>query len=314
MGKIVCVTGGCGFIAHHLIKELGQDERNELIVALDHDTSKLKKGFWDDSFCPIKVVDADITELPSLVPHIEQADVCYHLASATSVPESMKEPYKHFFNNVFGSMNVIQECMESKTRLIFTSSASIYGRGAVPPIQEYTPHNPLSPYALSKSTVENYINLYWKLEGFNLNACVLRLSNVYGVFNEKNVISKFLYAFLDNSPITVYGDGEQTRDFVEVGDVVRALTRAGESKVKGTYNIGSGKETAVNKLISVLREKITNTSSIKYERAIKGDIKHSVLDISLAKRELEWKPEIGLEQGVSKWLAHLNGKGKGVKK
>ena len=290
MSKLAAITGSSGFIASNLIKELSK--RDYDIIGIDINEPNTK--FLGDLDTDVRLMKADCRKLEEIDSMIELADVCYHLAAQTSVPASIEDPLDTFEHNVIGSANVIHSCMKHGVKVIFTSSFSVYGNIALPPIPETAELRPISPYGMSKMIIEQLMTYYRKHH--RLDGTILRLSNVYGPMDFKSVVYHFLSKSLDNSVITVNGTGKQTRDFLYVGDAVDALIESSKAP-NGIYNIGTGIGTSVNEVVSILK-KIGSTPTIEFGKELKGDIKDSWADISLAKKSMDWEPRYSVEDGT----------------
>lgn len=292
MKKTMCVTGASGFIGHNLVKELAN--RGHDVVALDLVEQTWSPEFIGETNGQVDFFRADCRKLDEIDKLIEMCDVVFHLAGQTNVQKSIDEPKLDFEHNVLGTHNVIYSSVVNEAKMIFTSSFAVYGDKSTPPISERAPYNPISPYGVSKQIAEHLINSYKKQH--DLNATILRLSNVYGPMGLKSVIYNFLLGCHEKEAITVYGTGEQTRDFIFVQDVVEALI-ASTSAPNGTYNIATGKETSVNKILGILRD-IGYDPQIDFKLARKGDINHSYGDASHAKKSFGWEAKVGIKEGM----------------
>ena len=217
-------------------------------------------------------------------------DAVIHAAAYVSVPESMDKPTDYIENNVTGTARVVHECSRVNARLIYLSSAAVYGNPVKLPIPEDHPINPQSPYGLSKYLGELVVRQFSKIYG--LRYVILRLFNVYGPGQNSayaGVISSFIERALRNEPLIIYGDGEQTRDFIYVNDVAEVILKIIESDLfdNEIYNVGTGKPTSINELAGIVME-ILGKRNLKviYGRERPGDIRHSYADISKLKSRI----------------------------
>ncbi|MGD9381620.1 MAG: GDP-mannose 4,6-dehydratase, partial [Candidatus Thorarchaeota archaeon] len=233
-------------------------------------------------------------------------DVVVHLAGHIDVKESIADPIEDADNNVIGAINVLEACREHKKIAIYSSSASVYGDRSSLPLREDGKTIPISPYGQSKLTAEQYFQLYNKL--FNVKTVSLRILNVAGPLKFKGVFYNFAKALVNDEPITIYGDGEQSRDFICVEDVVDAIMKSTQTRKWGqVYNIGTGKPTTVNQLLKMFKEFDGKDNHVFYKNGIKGEIKSSYADISKARDALDWRPEGKLVDEVEKILKWGNG-------
>lgn len=281
--KIVAVTGGLGFIGSHLISRLNQ---NNDVVIVDDQSSGNIKNIEDLDFTKIDTDFGDITKV-NLDKIFESVDYVFHMAAVTSVPQSVKDPLRSNEVNITGTLKVLEAARKCGVKkLIFSSSSAVYGETEILPISEKNPINPLSPYAVAKATGELYCNVYSEIYG--LPTISLRYFNVFGPRQDPKsqyaaVIPIFIDKILKNESPIIYGDGEQTRDFVNVKQVVDANILAAQSKETGSYNIGLGKSTTINQLFEIIKESIGKDIEPVYEDERAGEIKYSVADISKAK-------------------------------
>jgi len=283
MNKIV-VTGGAGFIGTHLVKEL---------IALGHE---------------VKVYDIaldaklDVRDLNATKEFIKGADFVFHLAAIPSVQYSLEHPEETHKTNLEGTLNVLISSHEvGVKRVIFASSCAVYGDTEMFPTAEKTQAQPKSPYALEKFESEEYLKLFSRV--YNLETVSLRYFNVYGAGQSSkgayaSVIPKFIEQKKSGSTLTITGDGEQTRDFVHVSDIVKANILAMQSESVGRgeiVNIGSGVESSVNLIAGFFN---TKTESIP----ARIEARRALADISLAKQLLNWEPKVKLENGIKELL------------
>ncbi len=281
--KKIVVTGGLGFIGSHLVERF--NENNEVIIVDDQSSGSIENikemDFTkiDTNFGSINTMDLDET--------FEGADYVFHLAAVTSVPQSVNDPIKSNEVNITGTLKVLEAARKCGVKkLIFSSSSAVYGETKVLPISEKFPINPLSPYAVSKATAELYCNVYSEI--YDLPTTSLRYFNVFGPRQDPKsqyaaVIPIFIDKMLRNERPTIYGDGEQTRDFISVDKIVDANILAAKSSETGVFNIGLGMSTSINQLYEIIKETVSKDIEPVYESARSGEIKHSVADISKAK-------------------------------
>ncbi len=280
--KKIVVTGGLGFIGSHLITKLNQN--NDIIIVDDESTGNIK-NIKDLDFSRIDTVLGDITKI-DLEKTFEDVDYVFHLAAVTSVPKSVLDPLQTNEVNITGTLKVLEASRRCDVKkLIFSSSSAVYGETKILPISEKHPINPMSPYAVTKATGELYCNIYSEIYG--LPTISLRYFNVFGPKQDPKsqyaaVIPIFIDKILKNERPVIYGDGEQTRDFVSVNQVVKANILAAESDKTGTYNIGLGKSTNINHLFEIIKEQMGTDITPVYEKERAGEIKHSFADISKA--------------------------------
>ena len=295
------VTGGAGFIGSNTVDELVR--RGHDVVVLD-DLSTGKAANLDTVKTKIKLIQDSITNLDALREACRGVDRVIHLAAQTSVPRSVKDPIETNQINVDGTLNVLVAARDAKVkRVVFASSCAVYGKTPVLPIPESTPLAPISPYGLSKQVGEAYGRVFQELYG--LEFVPLRYFNVFGPRQDpgsaySGVLSLFNSALLAGTQPTVYGDGEQSRDFVYVQNVVEAILLAAEAKgAPGlAFNIGTGERSTLNQTLALL-EKITGRPArAKYAEPREGDIRDSQAEIGLAQGVLGFKPQFGFEEGL----------------
>lgn len=296
----VLVTGGSGFIGNYVVQDL--KELNYKIVIVDKISPKSNE-FESSNLSSYKmdIKDSSLGKIFSK----EKPDIVIHLASQISVQESLKNPLSDCSDNIFGTINILQNCVKNGVRkVIFTSSAAVYGIPKSLPVNEMHSTEPISFYGLSKLTAESYIRLF--NEVFNLNYTILRLSNVYGMglYSSQNagVISQIIGDINNGRQPTIYGDGNQTRDFIHVKDVSRAIILAlinGENEI---LNISSNNETSINDLIKIINTQKQYTTYPNMLLKKDGDIERSCLFNERAYKELNWKPTISLSNGISQLL------------
>lgn len=303
----ILVTGGAGFIGSHIVDHfLARDIE---VTALDNLSGgaleNIKQHIGKKNF---RFIKGDIRDSRLVKNLTKDVDAVIHQAALVSVPDSLKNPYLTNDVNVNGTLNLLKASVNSNvSRFLYASSCAIYGNVEALPIKEECLPNPTSPYGASKLAAENYVRVFY--ENFDLETVCLRYFNVYGsrqAYNQySGVITLFLNYLEKNRPLTIFGDGNQTRDFVHVQDIAEANILA--TKTDGiageAFNIASGKPTTINQLANMLLELTGKTENkIRYSKPRKGDIKHSFADISKAKNKLGYKPKISLKDGLSKLL------------
>jgi UDP-glucose 4-epimerase len=297
------VTGGAGFIGSNTVDELVR--RGHDVVVLD-DLSTGKAANLDTVKTKIKLIQVSVTNLDALREACRGVDCVIHLAAQTSVPRSVKDPIETNRINVDGTLNVLVAARDAKVkRVVFASSCAVYGKTSVLPIPESTALAPISPYGLSKQVGEAYGRVFQELYGLEFVA--LRYFNVFGPRQDpgsaySGVLSLFSAALLAGTQPTVFGDGEQSRDFVYVQNVVEAILLAAETKgAPGlAFNIGTGDRSTLNQTLALL-EKITGRPArAKYAAPREGDIRDSQADISLARQALGYNPRFGFEEGLKR--------------
>ena len=300
----VLVTGGCGFIGSHIVDDY-ISEGHSVVVIDDLSTGFLKNlnpraTFYQEDICSPHI---------SSIFEKERFEAVNHHAAQINVRTSVTDPLADAHINIMGSLNLITLSIRSGVkRFIFASSGgAVYGEPGQYPIIESSAINPASPYGIAKATVEQYIHV---LTGFHgIDHVILRYSNVYGPrqisTSEAGVISIFINQMLNDRACTVFGDGSQTRDYVFVGDVVRA-NRTALTCPSNTFNIGTGTETSVNGLLELLSGITGSTIEHHREAARAGDVQRNVLDISRAAEELNWTPQTQLAQGMKMTFDHFS--------
>lgn len=305
--RTVVVTGGAGFIGSNVVRTLAKG--NEVIVIDDLSAGHLKniQDLIDDQ--SITFVKGDITDLNLLNHTFKNIDYVFHEAAIPSVPRSVKDPISSNNANVNGTLNVLVAAKDNGVKkVVYASSSSIYGDTPVLPKKEDMRPRPLSPYAVSKLTGEYYCQVFNDV--YNLSTVSLRYFNVYGPRQDPlseyaAVIPKFIGRVLNDKPPIVYGDGEQTRDFTFIEDVVNVNILAAESKIAGVFNIAGGKRISLNELAKLVLKIIGKDLDPIYDDPRPGDIKHSLADISKAKKELRYEPIFSLKKGLHetiKWF------------
>ena len=294
----VLVTGGAGFIGSHIVDSLVK-RGAEVVVIDDFSTGSENNINASAKLYRISINSDQIKEIFEL----EKPQIVIHLAAQTVVTKSISSPVMDAEINILGSLNVIMNCALFKVRkIIYSSSCALYGTPEYLPVDEKHPINPLSPYGVSKHTVEHYLYQHQYL--YDLSYIVLRYANVYGPRQnpqgEGGVVAIFSGKLLAGEQPTIFGDGNKTRDYVYVDDIVRANLLAMESEKTGIYNIGSGIETCDQTVFDAISRECNYSHPPKYADERPGEIKKIYLNSSLAAEHLGWKPLVGLEEGIGK--------------
>jgi nucleoside-diphosphate-sugar epimerase len=295
------VTGGAGFIGSHLVEALLR--RGDRVRVLDN-LSTGKRGNLEQFASSIEFIEGDIRDLATIRRAVEGVGVIFHEAAIPSVPRSVAEPLLNHESNINGTFNVLLAARDAGVRrLVYAASSSAYGeRGTGPKVEDQLP-NPLSPYAVAKLVGEYYCQVFTHVYG--LEAVALRYFNVFGPRQDPSspysgVISKFITALLGGEPPVVYGDGEQSRDFTYVANVVDANLRAAEAPDAAGHviNVGVRQRTTLNHVLVELQQIIGTSLTPRYQAARIGDVRHSLADITRAERLLGFNPIVGLTEGL----------------
>jgi UDP-glucose 4-epimerase len=288
----ILVTGGAGFVGHHLVKKLLEDRESRVII-IDN-LSNAKTIPDHEGTHRVSFYQEDIRSRETITDIIkrEKVDTCIHLAAKISVDESIDDPFGTVDVNVNGTLSVLDACAKNNiSRFIFASSAAVYGETAAP-VREDMELNPLSPYGASKIAGEALVKSY-KNSGKIPNAVSLRFFNIYGKGQSPEyagVISKFAEQLSKGLPPFIYGSGNQSRDFVSVDDVVNAIILTRLKTISGTFNIGTGMGTTINELAKKMLKIFKLNLTPLYSNPRKGDIPYSCSDITRAKRFLNFNP------------------------
>jgi UDP-glucose 4-epimerase len=298
----VLVTGGAGFIGSHIVDRLISSGYSVRVLD-DLSTGKLSNISVHVKSGEVDFVEGNVRDASTVKTVVKDVDASIHLAAITSVPFSVENPNDTFETNVTGTLNLLSACAaENVSKLILISSCAVYGEPESLPVDEQHPTNPISPYAESKLAAEKFCLGFHKRS--LIKSVVLRLFNVYGhrqtVNDYSGVITRFVERCKQCSPLIIYGDGSQTRDFVNVQDVVDAVLKSLENKdAEGEiFNVGSGKPTSVYELAKAVLEITQSDSEIRFDKPRAGDIKDSYADISKAAQLLDYKPRFSLREGL----------------
>ncbi len=299
------VTGGAGFIGSHIVAHLvGQGEEVRVVDNFLTGSMRNLNGISDK----IELIEGDIRDEALMRRAMQGVRYCLHQAALPSVPRSVEDPLGSHDINVNGTLNVLMAARkEGVERLVYASSSSVYGDLPTLPKREDMPTRPLSPYAVNKLAGELYTGIFYSLYG--LPTVSLRYFNVFGPRQDPDspyaaVVPIFISAMRENHPATIHGDGEQSRDFCYVDNVVSAnllACSAPAEQVAGrAFNIACGKRYSINHLVRVLNEVLGTRVNPVYSEPRNGDVRDSLADISLARRYLGYEPSVEFLEGVKR--------------
>jgi len=297
-GRTVLVTGGAGFVGSHLVNALS--EAREIRVLDD-----LSAGRRERIPGGATLIEGDVCDRDAVARAVAGVDVIFHQAAVVSVERSIESPAETHAANVGGTLELLEAARRQDARFVAASSAAVYGHPVNLPVNEEDPKRPLSPYGIGKLAVDHYCRRYYDLYG--LETVALRYFNVYGPGQSggqySGVIDIFSRQARSGEPITVHGDGSQTRDFVHVRDVVDANLRAASANAVGdAINVGTGKSVTIMELAELIRDRTGASVPIEETPPREGDIEHSRADISKATRTLGYEPTVSIETGIERLL------------
>jgi UDP-glucose 4-epimerase len=301
----VVVTGGAGFIGSH-VADAFIARGDDVLVVDDLSTGKREQAPDAAELVELDIADTDgvRSALTAFRP-----DYVAHLAAQSSVTVSVADPERDFASNVLGTFNVVRFATELGARTAFASTGgALYGDGVPLPTAEDHPAKPLSPYGAGKLAGEAFVGTSQRLHG--INHVVLRLGNVYGprqnAHGEAGVVAIFSERLLSDDPLSAYGDGKPTRDYVHVADIARAFTMVADTDVAGTYNLGWGREVAVLEVLDGLQRAAGTAVEPNLEPLRPGELERSALDSTAAAEAFGWRPETELREGLAdtfRWYA-----------
>ena len=299
----VLVTGGAGFIGSNLVKQLILDGID--VTVIDNLLSGYRSNL--DPFPEIRFIEGDIRDEDLVAEAIKGVEVVFHLAASVGNKRSIDYPLTDADINVMGTLKVLEASRrEGIRKIVASSSAGIFGELKTLPIKEDHPVEPDTPYGSTKLCMEKECLAYAKL--YDMEAVCLRYFNVYGP-NQRfdaygNVIPIFAFQMLRGEQLTIFGDGEQTRDFINVRDVVQANIKAAMANdLSGAFNIGSNSRIKINRLVELLRETSRIEPQVMYGPPRPGDVRHSLAEISAARQAFGFEPSVSMEEGLQEYMA-----------
>jgi len=300
--KRVLITGGAGFIGSNVAHTVLKESTAEVVV-LDN----LSSGYRDNlADLNVRFVQGDVRDSATVEEAMQGCEAVFHLAASVGNTRSIDDPIQDSEINVLGTLRVLEAARRANVlKIVFSSSAGIFGELKTLPIAEDHAVEPDSPYGASKLGAEKLCLSYAKL--YPLECICLRYFNVYGV-NQRydaygNVIPIFAHRIRNGMPIRIFGDGEQTRDFVNVRDVAQANFRAAMTRgVSGAFNIGSSTRVTINRLAELMCQASPIEAAIEYAPPRKGDVRDSLADISKARKAFGFQPVVPLEEGLAEYM------------
>lgn len=305
----VAIFGGAGFIGSWIVDRLLQEKFH--LNIFEHQNAKFYRDF--DSTETVNWFSGNFLTQRDIEQVVEDTEIIIHLISTTVPKNSNDDPIFDVQTNLIPSINLFNKAALKKVKkIIFISSGgTIYGKPQYLPIDEMHPTEPEVSYGITKLAIEKYLLLHQEIYG--IKAIILRVSNPYGarqsLQNPHGVINHFLHKILKNSPLDIYGDGSDIRDYIHVSDVAEACYRAIlYSGKENIFNVGSGKGTNLHQLIDYIKKELRNDITLNYLPSRKFDVNSNILNINLAREELKWSPQVTLKDGLAKtinWLKNI---------
>lgn len=295
----IIVTGGAGFIGSHLVDYL-IEKGNEVIIIDDLSSGNTKNINRLSTFFNISTINfGKLTQIFQKI----KPDYVYHLAANTNVPLSIKDP-RYDFKTLEGSLNLLELCRKYPPKLFFyVSSGFIFGNTKSRPINETEQFRPISPYSITKRTIENYLEFYHSV--YNLQYVGLRPATVYGPRQVKGAMADYMDKLYNDNQAEIYGDGSKTRDYLYVSDMISGINASTElppEKQNRIFNIGTSIETSLLELYNTIAALMEKNSDPIFKDDRPGELKYYSIDHSLLTKETGWKPQINLREGLKKTL------------
>lgn len=305
----VLITGGCGFIGANLIARLHQERSSALVRVIDNESRGKRE--WIDEF-DVEFVSGDIRDPEAVARALDGIDTVVHLAADTGVVGSVANPSFNFDVNVVGTVTLLEQMRRvGVTRIVNASTGGAIVGEAIPPINEDMLARPTAPYGAAKLAVEGYLAAYTASLGFD--AVSLRFSNVYGrrSYHKGSAVAAFLKRIVKGEPITFYGDGSQTRDYVFADDLCDGIFKAMQACPSGVYQLGTGVGTSLNDLVEIIEDLVGPDYPIRieFEDFRQGELLHTWCDISKAKAAFDYSPRFSLREGIAEtwaWFRNLS--------
>ncbi|MDA3786938.1 MAG: GDP-mannose 4,6-dehydratase [Desulfobacula sp.] len=319
MGLNWLITGGCGFIGRNLVKNLLTEEGHGIRII-----DNLSVGTKEDlsQVCSpgdIEFIQGDILDADLMVQAAKGIDVIVHLAANTGVAPSVQDPRSDCLTNVIGTLNSLEAARFNHVkRFVFASSGAPAGE-CEPPITETMPPRPVSPYGASKLAGEGYCSAFFR--SFGIETIALRFGNVYGEYSghKDSVVAKFIKYLMNNKPLEIYGDGSQTRDFIYIADLIKAVRCAAIAQGVGgeIFQIATNRETSVKEMADIIIDQFKNAQfkneqpekgqskpdiQVQYSEKRTGDVQRNYSDTSKARKMLKWSSETELKTGIEKTI------------
>ncbi|HKQ58614.1 MAG TPA: NAD-dependent epimerase/dehydratase family protein [Candidatus Eisenbacteria bacterium] len=304
--KQAFVTGGAGFIGSNIVRKLV--ERGWFVRILDDLSTGYRENLEALPKDSLELVPGDVRDAQAVLKLSEGCQAVFHLAASVGNIKSIEQPRFDAEVNVLGTLSVLEAVKAHRVKLVYSSSAAIFGEVVYVPLDEAHPAEPDSPYGVTKLAAEKHCLAYARL--FDLDIVCLRYFNVYGV-NQRydvygNVIPIWTRRLLDGEPLIIYGDGDQTRDFINVEDVAEANVMAAESQgVRGAFNIGTGAALTINQLADAFRKVGGQTPHFENRPPRKGEVKHSQAKVDRARETFGFRARVAIEPGLVDYVAWI---------
>ncbi|ACB07516.1 NAD-dependent epimerase/dehydratase family protein [Candidatus Korarchaeum cryptofilum] len=299
---MIIVSGGAGFIGSHTVDELLELRMDVCVIDNFYSGSPENLRGYEK----LRILNVDIRDFNSIFEGIKgEVEGIIHLAAIVSLDEARANPKLAFETNFLGTLNMLELARKLDVgRFVYASSVAVYGEPVYLPIDESHPLKPANLYGLSKLMGEQLAMSY--MEEYGIDVVALRYFNVYGPRMRSGpysgVVHIFITSLLRGEPVRIFGDGDQTRDFVYVKDVAKANVKSLFSNVKGAFNVGTGVETSINELLSLISDLLGVRAEVKYESPRKGDVRRSRASAEAIREAIGWTPEVGIREGLKRTI------------